>query len=164
MNREEYQKTRETLKNIVESADVAMLATINLDGHIVSRPMQLQKVEFNGDLWFLTRKDTEKYEEIKNNDLVNVIIADKSYASITGHAEIVDDLELKKKFWSKAYETMFDISYTDPRVTLIKIHAESAEYWDTGSTVKSVYNFVKKVVGKEESVKPGNNTNETLEL
>ncbi|RHW34752.1 general stress protein [Lysinibacillus yapensis] len=164
MNGEEYQKTRETLKNIVESADTAMLVTTTLDGHIVSRPMQLQKVEFNGDLWFLTLKDTEKYYEIKHNDVVNVVIAEKSYASITGHAEIVDDLELKKKFWNKAYEDMFNMDYTDPRVTLIKIHAESAEYWDTGSTVKSAFNFVRKVVGNEEPGKPSNSTNQTLEL
>jgi general stress protein 26 len=164
MNNDEYQKTRETLKNIVESANVAMLVTINLDGHLVSRPMQLQKVEFDGDLWFLTRTDTDKYDEIKHNDIVNVIIAEKSYASITGHAEIVDDIELKKEFWNKAYKIMFDLEYTDPRVKLIKIHAESAEYLDTGATIKSAVNFVKKVVGNEDSVKPSNSTNASLEL
>jgi len=164
MNSQEAQKTREVLKGIIESADVAMLVTTNLEGHIVSRPMQLQKVEFDGDIWFLTRKDTDKYDEIKHNEIVNVIIAEKSYASITGHAEIVDDLELKKKFWNDAYKMMFDLDYTDPRVTLLKIHAESAEYWDTGSTIKNIYNFVKKVVGKEEPVEPSKSTNESIEL
>lgn len=158
-------ETFEVLKGIIKDAKVAMLVTVNSEGKLVARPMQLQEVEYDGDLWFLTRKDTDKYEEIKHNDKVNIVIADKSYASISGTAEIVDDLEKKKEFWSKAYEVMFDLEdYTDPRITLIKIHSETAEYWDTGSTMKSVYNFMKKVVGKEEPVEPGKSTNETLNL
>ena len=54
----------ETLKKIIEKADIAMLVSIGLDGKIVSRPMQLQKVEFDGDIWFLTRTDTDKYEDL----------------------------------------------------------------------------------------------------
>lgn len=158
-------ETLEVLKGIIKDAKVAMLVTRNKDGRLVARPMQLQDVEFDGDLWFLTRTDTNKYEEIKTDDNVNVIIADKSYASISGRAEIVNDLQKKEELWSKAYEMMFDLEdYTDPRVTLIKIHSETAEYWDTGSTMKSVYNFVKKVVGQEEPVEPGKSTNETLRL
>lgn len=158
-------ETLEVLKGIIKDAKVAMLVTRNKDGRLVARPMQLQDVEFDGDLWFLTRTDTNKYEEIKTDDNVNVVIADKSYASISGRAEIVNDLQKKEELWSKAYEMMFDLEdYTDPRVTLIKIHSETAEYWDTGSTMKSVYNFVKKVVGQEEPVEPGKSTNETLRL
>ena len=154
----------DVLRNILKNARVAMLVTVSSDNRIVSRPMQLQDVEFDGDLWFLTRTDTDKYEEIKTNDNVNVVIAEKSYASISGKAEIVDDLEKKKEFWSKAYEVMFDLEYTDPRITLIKVHAETAEYWETGSTLKAAYNFMKKVVGQEEPVEPGKSTNETLNL
>ncbi|HIX42269.1 MAG TPA: pyridoxamine 5'-phosphate oxidase family protein, partial [Candidatus Kurthia intestinigallinarum] len=69
-----------------------------------------------------------------------------------------------KEFWNPIYEKMFDVAYDDPQLVLIKVHAESAEYWETGSTVKSVYNFVKKVVGKEEPVKPSKDTNQSLDL
>ena len=157
-------ETLDALKSIIKSAKVAMLVTHSPENRLVARPMQLQEVEFDGDLWFLTRTDTDKYEEIKTNDDVNVIISEKSYASISGKAEIVDDLNKKKEFWNKAYEVMFDMDYTDPRLILIKIKAETAEYWETGSTIKSAYNFIKKVVGKEEPVEPGKSTNETLEL
>jgi general stress protein 26 len=158
------EETLEVLRGILKNAKVAMLVTISDDQRLVARPMQLQDVEYDGDLWFLTRTDTDKYEEIKTNDNVNVVIADKSYASLSGKAEIIDDVEKKKEFWNKAYELMFDLDYTDPRITLIKVHTETAEYWDTSSTIKSAYNFIKKVVGKEEPVKPGKSTNETLEL
>ena len=157
-------ETLKVLKDILKNAEVAMLVTISSDNRIVSRPMQLQQVEFDGDLWFLTRTDTEKYDEIKTNDNVNVVIADKSYASISGKAEIVDDVNKKKEFWNKAYEKMFDLDYTDSRLILIKVNAETAEYWETGSMVKSAYNFVKKVIGNEDHVEPEKSTNQTLEL
>ena len=63
----------ETLKKIIEKADIAMLVSIGLDGKIVSRPMQLQKVEFDGDIWFLTRTDTDKYEDIHSLVEANLI-------------------------------------------------------------------------------------------
>ncbi len=152
------------LKDIIKKANVAMLVTISSDNKIVARPMQLQDEEFDGDLWFITRSDTEKYDEIKTNDNVNVVIAEKSYASISGTAEIVDDLELKKKFWSKAYDVLFDMDYKDPRTTLIKVKAETAEYWETGNMMKTAYNFAKKIIGKDEATGPEKSTNETLEL
>lgn len=161
---EEYQKVRDNLTSIIEDASVAMLVTQQKDGKLVSRPMQLQKVEFDGDIWLLTRTDTDKYDEINVNNRVNVAIAGKSYASISGTAEFVDDKARKKEFWNPIYEKMFDVAYDDPQLVLIKVHAESAEYWETGSTVKSVYNFVKKVVGKEEPVKPSKDTNQSLDL
>ena len=161
---EEYQKVRDNLTSIIEEASVAMLVTQQQDGKLVSRPMQLQKVEFDGDIWLLTRTDTDKYDEINVNNRVNVAIAGKSYASISGTAEFVDDKARKKEFWNPIYEKMFDVAYDDPQLVLIKVHAESAEYWETGSTVKSVYNFVKKVVGKEEPVKPSKDTNQSLDL
>lgn len=157
-------ETLKVLKDIIKKADVAMLVTISTDNQIVSRPMKLQEVEFDGDLWFLTRSDTEKYEEIKTNDHVNVVIANKSYASISGKAEIVTDINKKKEFWNKAYETIFKIDYSDPRLVLIKVKAETAEYWETGSMLKTAYNFVNKIMGNDEANKPENSTNETLEL
>ena len=157
-------ETLEVLKNIIKKANVAMLITVSSDNRIVARPMQLQDVEFDGDIWFLTTSDTDKCEEIKMNNNVNVVIADKSYASISGTAEIVDDMEKIKQFWSKTYDVMFDLEYTDPRVTLIKVKAETAEYWETGSMLKTVYNFARKIIGKDEPNDPGKSTNETLEL
>ena len=157
-------ETLNVLKNIIKKADVAMLVTISTDNHIVSRPMKLQEVEFDGDLWFLTRSDTEKYEEIKTNDNVNVVIADKSYASISGTAEIIDDITKKKEFWNKAYEAIFKVDYDDPRLVLIKVNAETAEYWETGSMLKTAYNFAKKISGNNDSDNPATSTNETLEL
>ena len=163
-NEQGNEEALKTLKKIIEHADVAMLVSIGVDGKLVSRPMQLQKVEFDGDIWFLTRTDTDKYEDIKRDNKVNVVIAEKSYASISGTAELVNDREKIKEFWNKSYEVLLGLEPDDPRLTLIKIKADTAEYWATGSLVKSAYNFIKKVIGNEDQVAPGKNVNETLDL
>lgn len=163
-NKSPHEKALSTLRDILEGTDVAMLTSISEDGNIVSRPMQTQEIEFDGDVWFITRKDTTKYEEILANPNVNVTLVGDSYASISGTASFVDDLNRKKEFWNKLYEKMFDVSYDDPNLILIKVEAQHAEYWETGNTTKSVANFFKKVVGNKDSVEAGENSNETLDL
>ncbi len=163
LKKNQNEKTQEVLVDILKDAKVMMLNTLSKEGKIVTRPMQAQEIEFDGDLWFITRKDTEKYEEIKANPMVNVAVAGDSYASISGKAVFIDDKERKKEFWNKASEKMFDLSYDDPILVLIKVEADTAEYWETGNTTKSIANFFKKVVGND-SVKSGENTNETVDL
>jgi general stress protein 26 len=154
------QEELETLRDLIKDVDTAMLTTISEEG-LVSRPMKTQEVEFDGDLWFLTKKDTEKYEEILHENEVNVAYAGKSYVSIRGRAELVDDLAKKKELWSKTYEKILQTSYDDPNIVLIKVKAESAEYWDTGSFTKNMVFFYKRFTGQEAE---DTNINETLEL
>lgn len=160
----QQEKALSVLIDILKDTDVVMLTTVAEDGNIVSRPMQTQELEFDGDLWFITRKDTTKYKEIKANPNVSVSVVGDSYASISGTAVFVDDVQRKKEFWNKAYEKMFDVRYDDPTLILIKVEANQAEYWETGNTTKSVANFFKKVVGNKDSVESGENTNETIDL
>lgn len=62
-------ETLQVLKGIIKDAKVAMLVTRSKDNRLVARPMQLQEVEYDGDLWFLTRTDKDKYEEIKTGSV-----------------------------------------------------------------------------------------------
>lgn len=57
------QEEIETLRELIKDIDTAMLTTVTEEG-LVSRPMKTQEVEFDGDLWFFTKKETAKYEEI----------------------------------------------------------------------------------------------------
>ncbi|MGI1805015.1 pyridoxamine 5'-phosphate oxidase family protein [Exiguobacterium sp. TDN 0502] len=153
------QEAVETVKKLIDKIETAMLTTISAEG-LVSRPMQTQDIEFDGDLWFLTSKETEKYQELLKNPSVNVAYVDKSYVSIRGTAELVEDIERKKELWSPRYEAYLGTSYEDPKVVLIKVNTEAAEYWETGNTTKSVKQVLKKVVGKDEE----NEINKTVDL
>ncbi|MFB1098687.1 pyridoxamine 5'-phosphate oxidase family protein [Terribacillus sp. JSM ZJ617] len=154
------QEEMATLRELIKDVDTAMLTTVAEEG-LVSRPMKTQEVEFDGDLWFFTKKETDKYEEILHDRDVNVAYAGKSYVSVRGRAEIVEDLNKKKELWSKAYEKIMQTSYDDLNVVLIKVQAEAAEYWDTGNFKKQIAFMYKRMKG--ESAK-STDVNETVEL
>ncbi|MGG0670794.1 pyridoxamine 5'-phosphate oxidase family protein [Sporosarcina koreensis] len=154
------QKELETLRGLIKDVDIAMLTTASDEG-LISRPMKTQEVEFDGDLWFFTKKETDKYKEILHDQEVNVAYAGKSYVSVRGRAEIVDDLNKKKELWSKVYEKIMQTSYDDPSVVLIKIKAEAAEYWETGSFSKKIAFFYKSMTGQSTE---STDINETIEL
>jgi general stress protein 26 len=150
----------ETLRALIKDIDTAMLTTLTEEG-LVSRPLKTQEVEFDGDLWFFTKKDTNKYEEILHNQDCNVAYAGKSYVSVRGRAEIVEDLDKKKELWSKAYEKIMQTSYDDLNVVLIKVKADAAEYWETGNFTKKIAFFYKRMTG--QSAKSAD-INETIEF
>jgi general stress protein 26 len=154
------QEEMETLRELIKDVDTAMLTTVTDEG-LVSRPMKTQEVEFDGDLWFFTKKETNKYEEILDDQDVNVAYAGKSYVSVRGKAEIVEDLDKKRELWSKAYEKIMQTSYDDPDVVLIKIKAEAAEYWETGNFTKKIAFMYKRMTGKNSK---SADINETIEI
>lgn len=130
---------------------IAMLTTMDADGHHISRPMAQQEVEFDGDLWFFAERDSRKVAHIQANPEVGVTLtSNDTWISIEGAAEIVDDREKNKELWNAWVGAWFTDGPEDPNVVLIKINAHGAEYWDTpGGRIASAISFVKaKVTGK----------------
>ncbi|MCF3944663.1 pyridoxamine 5'-phosphate oxidase family protein [Oceanobacillus alkalisoli] len=154
------QEEIKTLRELIKDVDTAMLTTMTEEG-LISRPMKTQKIEFDGDLWFFTKKETDKYKEILQDQEVNVAYAGKSYVSVRGRAEIVEDLDKKKELWSKVYEKILQTSYDNPDIVLIKVKAEAAEYWETGNFTKKIAFLYKRMTGKNSEAA---HVNETIEL
>ncbi|RAI81105.1 general stress protein [Macrococcoides goetzii] len=142
-NKQSYDK----LFELIEKNDIAMLTTIHQD-KLVSRPMSYQDVDDQGNIWFLTTL-TEKTEEIKKDNRVNLAFTKKGYVSIAGHAEIINDDAKKKEYWSKGIELFLSTSHDDPNVVLIKVVPDSAEYWATDDKVKTVVEGIKSLVSND---------------
>lgn len=155
-NQEAIEKVRELIKGI----DTAMLTTVSAEG-LVSRPMKTQDVEFDGNLWFLTKKDTSKFHELLRNQQVNVAYAGKSFVSIRGEAELVDSKEKLKEFWNPVYEELLETTIEDPNLVLIKVKADAAEYWDSGNKFKMAKFMFQRLLGKNTE---GTDINQTVEL
>lgn len=157
-----HEEALEMVKSLIKDIEVAMMTTIS-DGKAVSRPMQTQETEFDGDLWFLTMKDTAKYKEISANPSVNLAYSGKSYVSISGTAEFSEDLERKKEYWNPIFDKLLETSYDDPNVVLIKVIPETAEYWETGNKLKAVKQLTKKLTG-EKTLKDENEMNHRIKF
>ena len=120
-------------RELVEDIREAMLVTDDQKlGYPRARPMSTSNVGDDGSLWFFTKEDTAKVSEIYHDRKVCVAYskpADKSYVSVSGKAELVDDPKLKKEFYSPLLDAWFD-GPEDPEATLIKVTPHEVEYWD----------------------------------
>jgi general stress protein 26 len=147
---EAYAKVNDLIKGI----KFAMLTTVGPDGHLRSRPMDTQQIEFDGDLWFFTEADAPKVADIARNNKVNVSYANpekQRYVSVQGHAILIRDQAKNKELWSPEHKIWFPNGPEDPNLGLIKVQVEEIEYWDSASNpVGRAIDFVKALVTGNE--------------
>lgn len=151
---------------LVERAEIGMLTTMTADGRHVSRPMALQRTEFDGDLWFFAYQDSDKVTQISVHPAVNVSFSNpkqSEWTSLTGTAAVVHDRAKAEELWSPALKAWFEDGLDTPGLTLIKVHAESAEYWESPSSkvVRAIGMATAAVTGDKDKF-PGDNR--TVEL
>ena len=159
MTSDQTRKVAELLKG----ERFAFLTTVMKDGRLASRPMTLQEVEFDGDLWFFAERDSNPVRHITDSPQVNVGVGSGgSWVSLSGDAVLVDDVAKKRELWNSAVEAWFPQGPDDDSVVLLKVEGNSAEYWDTpGGRLATVFSFAKaKVTG--ERIEGGEN--EKVEL
>lgn len=125
--------SRAKVTELVKDAKICMFTTMTADGRHVSRPMGLQQVEFDGDLWFFAYEDSPKVAEIRLHPQVNVSFQSgkTAWVSVSGTAVTVDDRAKAEQLWSPLLKGWFPDGIDTPGLTLIKVNAESAEYWES---------------------------------
>jgi general stress protein 26 len=152
----------EKVRDLIRSTRLAMLTSIGPDGRLVSKPMATQDVDFDGDVYFIAERDSDKVRNIGANPAVNVAyVSHDSWVSLAGVAEVVDDQAKLAELWNTFTDAWLEGGPENPNNILIRVSADSAEYWDTpGSKVTQVANLVKaKVTGKRFE-----GDNETVDL
>jgi general stress protein 26 len=126
---ENVRKLREMIKGI----EFAMLTTVEDDGSLRSRPMATQRIEFDGDLYFFTKVNAPKVDEVECDFNVCVSYAapeDQRYVSMSGLARLLDDRAKMEELWFPDLETWFPDGLQDPELTLLWISVTQAEYWE----------------------------------
>ena len=110
-----------------------MLTTIGSDGSLRCRPMATQQAEFDGTLWFFTQADSPKVDEVQQEQHVNVSYTDCAehrYVSISGRATLIQERQKLEELWSPILNTWFPLGLDDPQLALLRVEADSWEYWD----------------------------------
>ena len=150
----QHSEAIEKLKGFLEGIDFAMLTTIN-DGKLHSRPMSTQELDENGDLWFFTSDGSRKIGEFEHDNRINVAYSDpdgNTYVSVFGTAEVVKDRAKIQELWSPVYKAWFPEGIDDPKICLLKIQVQDAEYWDApNSKIVQLAGFVKALVTGQEA-------------
>ena len=149
MTDDQTRKVAELLKE----QKLAMLTTLDPSGTLMSRPMALQEVEFDGDLWFFAERGSRKVAHVGSAPQVNVTVnGSGSWVSLTGEAMVVDDVATKRELWNAGVEAWLPQGPEDDSVVLIRVDARSAEYWDTPGRIATALSFAKaKATGERWS-------------
>ena len=125
------------LREKVKDVKFGMFGTLNPEGKVTSRPMTSQQLDDQGNVWFFTSDESDFVRHLITHPQVNVSFSDPEdslYVSIAGRAELTRDRAKIDELWSPLVSAWFDGGKEDPHLALIKVHVDTAEYWDTHSS------------------------------
>lgn len=132
--------------NLIKDVKVGMLS-IEEQGAIHARPMHLVQKDYDGKIWFFTRRDAEKVDELKSGRNVCLTFSDPSndiYVSMSGKATLSFDKTLIEKFWNPFVGAWFENGKEDPNVALLEIKINSGEHWKTDANkIVQLYEIAK---------------------
>lgn len=115
---------------LTKKARIAILTTTDASGALVSRPLAMQNTEFDGQLWFFTADPSPKVDDIREHPSVNVAFeAGNGWVSVAGTASVSRDQAKIDELWNKFAEAWFEKGREDPAVALIRVDADTVEYW-----------------------------------
>lgn len=135
----DHAQGREAIPEIAErlkAIDTCMLATHGDDGELHARPMSNNgQVEWDGSSWFFAPADGRLVAEIRRDPTaVATYRAEDRFAwvALSGRAELVDDVDAKRRNWLPELERWFPNGPDDPNVALIRVDATGAQWWTDG--------------------------------
>ena len=122
------------IKKIAMDADIALFTTNLSKLPLATRPMGTLDVDDEGNLWFLSKNDSDKNHDISHDNQVQLFYSNKGsaeYLSIYGRAQILTDRTRIEEYWTPLAKAWFKEGKDDPTITLLKVTPEDAYYWDT---------------------------------
>ena len=132
------EKKLDDLYKLIDGIEVAQFTTRRADGHLVSRPMQVQRRVDGSDLWFMSNGEAHKFEELANDPHVNCAFynsGSREWVSVSGTAVVSRDKRMIRDLYQPDWRAWLgdeggerDGGPDDPRITLVLIEAHSVIY------------------------------------
>jgi general stress protein 26 len=120
------------LGELIGDIEIAMLATLEEDGMLRSRPLQTLQMDSEGALWFMTTISSPKIGEMDAHRRVNLSYCRpdrQTFVSVSGVTQILRDPQKAHELWRSELKSWLP-RVDDPEVVLLKVTVEAAEYWD----------------------------------
>jgi len=109
----------QTLQDLIDSFETAMLVTRTREGELRARPMIIADRERTATLYFASRAEDPKLDEILRDGGVAVTMQDSGrYLSISGEARIDSNQSLIESAWSLSWRAWFPRGSDDPQLDL----------------------------------------------
>lgn len=134
---------KEKLKDLIKDVKIAMLFTHSQQDGFNGRPMYTADLDENGTIWFFTNEFSGKVDEITQDHdvaLSYTAASNNLYVVVKGRATVSNDRQKIEQLWNPSMKIWFPDGLSDPRIALLKVVPEEAEYWN-GSSSKLVVGF-----------------------
>ncbi len=148
------QEAVKKIQEMVDQTQTCFFCSVVVTGESNGdRPMSVLNVDDEGNLWFLSAKDSRKNQELAIDPSVRLYFQGSKHADfmqLNGVATITTDREKIKELWSPIARTWFTEGVDDPRISVIKVAPTQGYYWDTkhGMAVAGVKMLVGAVLKK----------------
>jgi general stress protein 26 len=116
---------------------IAMVTATDRRYMPASRPLLTQHFDDDGVLWFFAASDGSLALGIETNPRVSVTYSDPAhglYVSLSGYARLVYDPDRIFALWDERVQEWFPGGPLDPRLALLRVGVDHAEYWDEHSS------------------------------
>lgn len=132
-------EAQQKIKELAEGK-VCQFVTYYSKFDIITRPMSALQVDEDGNVWFISNKQSNKNKQIQENDKVDLLFShtDKqAYLAIKGKATIIFDKDKIKELWSPLFNDWAENGVDDSNNSLIRVQPIDGYYCDTkhGSVV-----------------------------
>ena len=143
------QEATKKIKLLTDKAKSCFFCTKITTGQpVATRPMSVQKLDDEGNFWFLSATDSHKNKEIAQDPAVQLMFqgsAHSDFLMIYGTASINQNKQKIKELWEPILKTWFTDGIDDPRISVIKVTPDTGYYWDTKHA--QVIAFAKQLIG-----------------
>jgi len=139
------ERARRRVVEIAQDARFCMITSAADDGALHARPMTPQQVNDDLEAWFFISRSSDQAGDLAARPDVNLSFDGSSdWLSVAGRATLVDDRSKVREMWNPVVGAWFPDGPDDPDVLLLRVDAESAEYWKApGGRLASLLSFVK---------------------
>ena len=147
-------EAKKKIKELAESAKSCFFCTNHAPGKsFATRPMSVQKVDDNGNFWFLSANDSHKNDELLSDPSVQLLFQGSSYSNflnIYGKASVSQDKQKIKELWNPELKVWFTEGVDDPRISVIKVEPTEGYYWDNkhGQAIAFIKRLAGAAIGK----------------
>jgi general stress protein 26 len=120
------------LAKLILDIRVALLTTVDLDGHFHTRPVQTLQLEGLDTLWFFTDWGSPKVHELHQDVRVALGYADPHqhiYVAVSGSATLHRDPHKARELWAIEQRAYYPDGPEDRRLALLRVRIDRAEYW-----------------------------------
>ncbi len=132
------------VRDRVKGIRAVMITTSDASGRLSSRPMTVQQVADDGDVWFLADRSTDWVPA--TSDKANVAFTDHdTWISFAGSLEKIDDAAVVEGLWDPMTDTWFPHGRSE--AVALHLHTDQVQWWTGAGKLRTLIEVAKTKAG-----------------